>query len=100
MCCLKLYIAHVNLIILSPDNWDGNEPLPGCEDVCASFQRAVTAHLVTRTHRAMLYIRRAGLDVHHLVRHSSNSSLLLTIVALYYRLFQEGSLGTITLEVN
>lgn len=39
----------------------------GCEDVAASFQEAVCRHLVTRTHRALLYTNQFFPDVRHFV---------------------------------
>ena len=54
--------------ILSPtENWSGSTPLPGCEDIAASFQEAVCRHLLTRTHRALCYVRKHIPDVKHLV---------------------------------
>ena len=49
------------------ENWGGESPLPGCEDIAASFQEAVCRHLLTRTHRALLYTQQFFPGVRHLV---------------------------------
>jgi N6-L-threonylcarbamoyladenine synthase len=53
--------------IAMEENWSGSAPLPGCEDIAASFQEAVCRHLLTRTHRAICYVRKHIPDVKHLV---------------------------------
>lgn len=35
---------------------EGGRVLPGVEDICASYQYALTKHLVRQTHKAMIYI--------------------------------------------
>jgi N6-L-threonylcarbamoyladenine synthase len=53
--------------IAMEENWRGDCPLPGCEDIAASFQEAVCRHLLTRTHRALLYTQQFFPEVRHLV---------------------------------
>lgn len=34
---------------------EGGNIVPGVEDICASYQYALTKHLVRQTHKAMIY---------------------------------------------
>ena len=55
--------THILFICLHPDactcaeGWDGESPLPMCEDLAAAFQEKLVGHIVMRTHRAILYLR-------------------------------------------
>ncbi len=45
----------------------GEGPVEGCEDVAVAFQDAVCRHLVTRTHRAILFCQQWEPAIRHLV---------------------------------
>ena len=50
-----------------PDAANSSEPLPGCEHIAAAFQEAVCRHLLTKTHRAVLFCQQQYPQINHLV---------------------------------
>lgn len=43
-------------IIFYSTEIEGGNVLPGVEDICASYQYALTKHLVRQTQKAMIYV--------------------------------------------
>lgn len=58
--CVKLFMLFVlSILILCcfiPSGVVGGQIIPQVNDVCASFQRAIAAHLLRQTHKAMVYV--------------------------------------------
>ncbi|KAL5496209.1 hypothetical protein EMCRGX_G012449 [Ephydatia muelleri] len=75
MCCqfsfsgLKTAVKNITLRIQAdnPDAANSLEPLPGCEHIAAAFQEAVCRHLLTKTHRAVLFCQQQYPQINHLV---------------------------------
>ena len=65
MCSSVNCIVDFSLSYIA--GWDGESPLPHCEDVAAAFQDAVCRHLLTRTKRALIYSQLEEIDIKHMV---------------------------------
>ena len=61
-------------------DWDGSAPLVEGDNIAACFQAAVCRHLVSRTHRAMLFCREWAPAVTQLV--SAAATLLAFVFSI------------------
>ena len=84
--CTYMYVCTIMLLsLLFLASWEERTPLPECQHVAAAFQTAVCQHLLTRTHRAIVFCQRSRTPISHLAVSggvASNSQLYRELCVL------------------